>query len=61
MSGWKTIKKEKNMRMVNKKGEEMRVTLVTTGGGLVLLIFMVILFMCIVGAISGIILAEIFL
>ena len=49
------------MRMVNKKGEEMRVTLVTTGGGLVLLVFMVILFMCIVGAISGIILAEIFL
>ena len=49
------------MRMMNKKGEEMRVTLVTTKSGLALLITTIILFMCVMGALSGIILAEIFL
>jgi len=47
--------------MRNEKEKEMRITLVTTGNGLVLLIFTVVLFMCIMGALSGIILAEIFL
>ena len=47
--------------MRNEKEKEMRITLVTTKSGLALLITTIILFMCVMGALSGIILAEIFL
>ena len=46
---------------MGKSEREMKITLITTKGGLALLIATIILFMCVMGALSGIILAEIFL
>ena len=46
---------------MGKNEKEMKLTLITTKSGLALLIVTIILFMCVMGALSGIILAEIFL
>ena len=45
---------------MGKSEKEMKLTLITTKEGLVLLIATIILFMCVMGGLSGIILAEIF-